>query len=459
MGKYSNIIFIDDDNKILDSIKRVNAMTSSVREVLPGCDYFVPHQEGRVNPMSLSRQEFEKLIGDRDNGEIYKVIYQSIVGMSPMQASELCVQARVEPDADISQVKDTEALGRISDAFALLMNRVSLCDFAPVILLENGVVKDYSMVDAPSYTGENKRMADSPSKLIEGFYKEKETINRSRAKSADLRKIVSIILERDSKKYDIQLKQLKDTEKMEKYRIYGELLHTYGYGIEEGAKQVKLVNYYDGEEIVVPLDESLSAMENAKKYFDKYAKLKRTKEALETLTVEVKEEIDHLQSIMNSLEFATKEEDINEIKEEMIECGYIRRKGGKTKQRFKSRPLHYISSDGFDIYVGKNNYQNDELTFKVANGGDWWFHAKGIPGSHVIVKSEGRELTDKTFEEAGRLAAHYSKGSKSDKVEIDYLKRKDVKKPNGSKPGFVVYYTNYSMMCYSDIEGIRAVEE
>ena len=257
----------------------------------------------------------------------------------------------------------------------------------------------------------------------------------------------------------IQLKQLKDTEKMEKYRIYGELLHTYGYGIEEGAKQVKLVNYYDGEEIVVPLDESLSAMENAKKYFDKYAKLKRTKEALETLTVEVKEEIDHLQSIMNSLEFATKEEDINEIKEEMIECGYIRRKGGKTKQRFKSRPLHYISSDGFDMYVGKNNYQNDELTFKVANGGDWWFHAKGIPGSHVIVKSEGRELTDKTFEEAGRLAAHYSKGSKSDKVEIDYLKRKDVKKPNGSKPGFVVYYTNYSMMCYSDIEGIRAVEE
>ena len=227
MGKYSNIIFIDDDNKILDSIKRVNAMTSSVREVLPGCDYFVPHQEGRVNPMSLSRQEFEKLIGDRDNGEIYKVIYQSIVGMSPMQASELCVQAKVSPDADISQVKDTEALGRISAAFASLMNRVSLCDFAPVILLENGVVKDYSMVDAPSYTGENKRMADSPSKLIEGFYKEKETINRSRAKSADLRKIVSIILERDSKKYDIQLKQLKDTEKMEKYRIYGELLQTF----------------------------------------------------------------------------------------------------------------------------------------------------------------------------------------------------------------------------------------
>ena len=162
---------------------------------------------------------------------------------------------------------------------------------------------------------------------------------------------------------------------------------------------------------------------------------------------------------MNALEFATKEEDINEIKEEMIECGYIRRKGGRTKLRFKSRPLHYVSSDGFDIYVGKNNYQNDELTFKVANGGDWWFHAKGIPGSHVIVKTEGRELPDKTFEEAGRLAAHYSKGSKSEKVEIDYLKRKDVKKPNGSKPGFVVYYTNYSMMSYSDIEGIKAVEE
>lgn len=459
MGKYSNIIFIDDNNKILDSIKRVNAMTSSVREVLPGCDYFVPHQEGRVNPMAISRQEFESLIASRESGEIYKVIYQSLVGMSPMQASELCVLAGVEPDTDISKVRSSEALGRISDAFASIMMRVRKGDFTPVILLENGVVKDYSMVDAPSYSSDNRREAGSPSKLIEGFYKEKETINRSRAKSADLRKIVSIILERDSKKYDIQLKQLKDTEKMEKYRIYGELLHTYGYGIEEGAKSARLVNYYDGEEIVVPLDETLSAMENAKKYFDKYGKLKRTREALETLTVEVKEEIDHLQSIMNALEFATKEEDINEIKEEMIECGYIRRKGGRTKLRFKSRPLHYVSSDGFDIYVGKNNYQNDELTFKVANGGDWWFHAKGIPGSHVIVKTEGRELPDKTFEEAGRLAAHYSKGSKSEKVEIDYLKRKDVKKPNGSKPGFVVYYTNYSMMSYSDIEGIKAVEE
>ena len=412
-----------------------------------------------MNPMAISRQEFESLIASRESGEIYKVIYQSLVGMSPMQASELCVLAGVEPDTDISKVRRSEALGRISNAFASIMMRVRKGDFAPVILLENGAVKDYSMVDAPSYSSDNRREAGSPSKLIEGFYKEKETINRSRAKSADLRKIVSIILERDSKKYDIQLKQLKDTEKMEKYRIYGELLHTYGYGIEEGAKQAKLVNYYDGEEIVVPLDETLSAMENAKKYFDKYGKLKRTREALETLTVEVKEEIDHLQSIMNALEFATKEEDINEIKEEMIECGYIRRKGGRTKLRFKSRPLHYVSSDGFDIYVGKNNYQNDELTFKVANGGDWWFHAKGIPGSHVIVKTEGRELPDKTFEEAGRLAAHYSKGSKSEKVEIDYLKRKDVKKPNGSKPGFVVYYTNYSMMSYSDIEGIKAVEE
>ena len=149
------------------------------------------------------------------------------------------------------------------------------------------------------------------------------------------------------------------------------------------------------------------------------------------------------------------EEDLVEIKEELIESGYIRRKGGTKKAKITSRPFHYISSDGFHIYVGKNNFQNDELTFKLASGNDWWFHAKKAPGSHVIVKTEGRELPDRTFEEAARLAAYYSKARAQEKVEIDYLQRKNVKKPNGSKPGFVVYYTHYSMAIDSDISGLE----
>ncbi|MBR6477653.1 MAG: DUF814 domain-containing protein, partial [Lachnospiraceae bacterium] len=203
---------------------------------------------------------------------------------------------------------------------------------------------------------------------------------------------------------------------------------------------------------------TLTAKENAQRYFDRYGKLKRTNEALTELTKEVKAEIDHLESIATSLEIAQKEEDLAEIKEELISSGYVHRKGPAGKKvKITSKPFHYVSSDGFDIYVGKNNFQNDQLTFQVATGNDWWFHAKKIPGSHVIVKTEGKELPDRTFEEAARLAAFYSKGRDQDKVEIDYIQKKHVKKPSGAKPGFVVYYTNFSMAVPSDISGIRQV--
>ncbi|MBR5579482.1 MAG: DUF814 domain-containing protein, partial [Lachnospiraceae bacterium] len=219
-----------------------------------------------------------------------------------------------------------------------------------------------------------------------------------------------------------------------------------------------LNNYYTGEDITIPLDPQLSAIDNAKKYYEKYNKLKRTYEALSTLTLQVKEEIQHLESISNALDIALKEEDLIQIKEELIETGYVKRKGNSKKQRFTSKPFHYVSSDGFHMYVGKNNFQNEELTFKFASGNDWWFHAKSVPGSHVIVKTEGRELTDLAFEEAGKLAAYYSKGRDQEKVEIDYTLKKNVKKPAGSKPGFVVYYTNYSLFIDSDISNLTAVE-
>ena len=183
--------------------------------------------------------------------------------------------------------------------------------------------------------------------------------------------------------------------------------------------------------------------------------MKRTFEAISTLTQETKDEIDHLESISTSLDIALSEEDLVEIKEELTEYGYIRRKGNARRVKITSRPFHYLSSDGFHMYVGKNNFQNEELTFKFAVGNDWWFHAKGCPGSHVIVKTNGEELPDRTFEEAARLAAHYSQNKKADKVEIDYVEKKHVKKVAGAKPGFVIYHTNYSMVIDTDISGIQ----
>ena len=247
---------------------------------------------------------------------------------------------------------------------------------------------------------------------------------------------------------------MEDTKKRDTYKVYGELLNTYGYSAAPGAKTLEAVNYYTGEPVTIPLDDTLTAQENAQRYFDKYGKMKRTYEALSELTVQVKEEIEHLESILSALDIAMQEEDLVQIREELIDSGYIRRKGGAKKAKITSKPFHYMSSDGFHLYVGKNNFQNDELTFKFATGGDWWFHAKQMPGSHVILKTEGKEVPDRAFEEAARLAAYYSRGREQDKVEIDYIQKKHVKKPAGAKPGFVVYYTNYSMAIDSDISAL-----
>ena len=239
---------------------------------------------------------------------------------------------------------------------------------------------------------------------------------------------------------------------MDKYKVWGELLQTYGYSAEEGADKITCDNYYTNEKITIPLDPTISAMANSVKYFDRYNKLKRTKEAVTEQLAETQEAMEHLRSVLNSLDIATNEDDLAQIKEELITSGYIKGKGESKKRRSaKSVPIHYRSSDGFDIYVGKNNLQNDEITFKLANTNDWWFHAKKMPGSHVVVRCEGRELPDRAFEEAASLAAYYSSGRSMGKVEIDYVKRKEIKKPAGAKPGFVVYYTNFSMTAEAKI--------
>ncbi|MDF2540282.1 MAG: hypothetical protein K0S76_3303, partial [Herbinix sp.] len=255
----------------------------------------------------------------------------------------------------------------------------------------------------------------------------------------------------------------------DKFKVYGELITAYGYGLEPGTKVLTTINYYDDKEISIPLDPTITPMENAKHYFEKYNKLKRTYDALTTQIQDTSDELIHLESIRTSLDIATGEDDLTELKRELTEYGYVKRKftsGAKKlekkanakKTNVKSKPFHYISSDGYHMYVGKNNYQNDELTFQFAEGGDWWFHAKKIAGSHVIVKANGQELPDKTYEEAARLAAYYSGAREADKVEIDYTIRKNVKKPSGGKPGFVVYYTNYSLVSPTDITGITQVQ-
>lgn len=463
MGKHSNIIFTDDTDTIIDSIKHISGMVSSVREVLPGRTYFIPTTQDKKDPLSLSPDSFRQTM-TAGNLPVYKALYSFYTGISPVIAHELCQLAGL--DGDFSTAIFTQSdngslmLNSLYNVFSSLMEKVRLGCFEPVIAYENGAPAEYAAFPLTGYSEDALKPFSSISALLEQYYAEKNALTRIRQKSADLRRIVQTALERNSKKYDLQLKQMADTEKKDSYRIYGELLNTYGYGLAPGAKSMEALNYYTNEMITIPLDPLLSASENAKKYFDKYSKLKRTYEALSTLTAQVKEEIDHLESIQAALDLALLEEDLAQIKDEMIVSGYIHRRSGNTKKiKFTSKPFHYLSSDGFHIYVGKNNYQNDELTFQFASGSDWWFHAKGIPGSHVVVKTEGQALPDSTFEDAARLAAFYSKGRGQDKVEIDYTEKRNVKKPAGGKPGFVIYHTNYSMMIDTDISHLKQMED
>ena len=458
MGKHSNIIFCDDDGTIIDSIKHISAAVSSLREVLPGKTYFVAQTQNKLDALNTDQHEFRNALASKPL-PVFKALYGSFTGISPVLAQELCYEAGVDGDFPTAALTESDYAG-LYEAFRRMVQAILQERFTPNVAYENGSPAEFCALPLTMYgygrEGGCTVSHDSMSALLECYYAEKSALTRIRQKSADLRHIVQTALERNVKKYDLQKRQLKDTEKRDTYRIYGELLNTYGYGAPEGAKSLEAPNYYTGETITIPLDPTLSATENAKRYFEKYGKLKRTFEALSELTEEVRSEILHLESVAAALDIALYEEDLTQIKEELTESGYIRKRGSSKKPRITSRPFHYISSDGFHIYVGKNNYQNDELTFKFACGNDWWFHAKQMPGSHVIVKLDNApELPDRTFEEAARLAAYYSRGRGHDKVEIDYVQKKHVKKPGGAKPGFVVYYTNFSMAIDSDISGIR----
>lgn len=460
MGKHSNIIFCDKDGQIIDSIKHVSGQMSSIREVLPGRPYFIPAQQDRFDPWQIAKEQFVDQILKKPCS-VTKAIYTSLVGFSPIIATELAYRSGLDADDSTAALAQAD-VERLYDVFRSLLQDLSDGNFSYGIYYDpvTGAPKEFAPIPLTIYSDMEYKTFSSISEALEAFYAQRNKHTVIHQKSTDLRKIVSIHLERDRKKYLLQKKQLADTEKKDKYRIYGEMLHTYGYAASPGDKSIEVTNYYTNEPFVIPLDPTLDAMENAKKYFDKYAKLKRTGDALSSYILETENEIKHLESIETSLSIAETEGDLAAIKEELQEYGFIKKHSGKKTNRIsKSQPLHFVDDNGFHIYVGKNNYQNDQLTFKFATGNDWWFHAKQMTGSHVIVKSENKELPDSTYEYAAALAAYYSSGRDNEKVEIDYLQKKNVKKPNGSAPGFVVYYTNYSLVATPSLAHVTLVSD
>lgn len=448
MGKHSNIIFTDENNKIIDSIKRISANMSSLREVLPGREYFLPEELKKKDLLNTELEEFIEILKSKEY-PLSKSIYMNFAGISPLIAEEIILRASLPsqaPSTSLGELEYTHLFHTIQN----LLEDINTHNFTPNIIYKGEEAIEFSSINLYSYEGkEYKRESfDSVSKMLYDFYSSREAFVLNRQKSSDLRRIVNTALERASKKYDLQEKQLQDAYKKDIYRVYGDLLNTYGYSLKGGESSFTTENFYDdNNEITIPLDKNKSAKENAKKYYDKYAKLSRTTKALSEEILKTKNDMEHLQSIQTALEVSSDDESLSQIRQELVDFGYIKKHSSAKKQKIASHPYHYISSDGYDIYVGKNNYQNEELTFKVATGNDWWFHAKGIPGSHVILKSNNEEeLPDRAYEEAAALAAFYSKAKDADKVEVDYIQKKNIKKVAGAAPGFVIYHSNWSMV-------------
>lgn len=465
MGKYSNIILLDNDEKVLDSIKHVSMLVSSVREILPGKNYFIPGQEGRISPFEADINYFTDVIATKPVS-VGKAIYTSLTGFSPQIACEICTLSGLDADQSTASLgKDN--ISTLFNNFRKFIGFIKNGEFVPTVYYgKNHEPKAFSAFTLSIYNDMESRVFPDISSLLESFYNSKDKTDRIRQKSADLKKLINNAISRTANKLDIFAKQLKDTENRDKFRVYGELITTYGYQANDGDKVLTCIDYYSGKEVNISLDTTIPVMANAKKYFDKYARLKRTYEAVLIQQDEAAAELSHLDTIKMSLDMAENENDLAEIRKELENAGYVKKistgsKKGRIKE-VKGVPLHFVSSDGFDIYLGKNNIQNDYLTFKLASNNDWWFHAKKCAGSHVLLITNGREVPDRTFEEAGKLAVHYSSANTSSlpcgdgtKHEVDYVRKKEVKKPNGAKPGFVVYYTNYSLTADSDISGLK----
>ena len=461
MGKYSNLILTTDDGVILDAIRRVPSSVSSVREVLPGRPYFIPGAGEKLDPLTLTKADFDTYLDQASpSAEVSRLLIGGLTGVSPQLAEELVFRAGLGGGDRLGSLTGPQKdmlFASVSEYF----KDVREGNFDPVVYYQSGVPKDFSVIPFRMYGSMDEKPFRSVSRLLSVYYAEKNRQGVKKQKSATLRHLTQTALSRAVRKLDLQEKQMRDTDKMDTLRLYGELLMALGHSVVSGSKTAELVNYYDGKTVKIPLDEALSAQGNAQKYFARYDKMKRTRASLTIQLAETRQEVETLDSILTSLDIAENEADLAVLRSELENGGWAKRTGGNAKGKIRptrSKPMCYRLTSGLCAYVGKNNLQNEELSMKTAAASDWWFHAKNLPGSHVIVRANGQNLSDLDYEEAASLAAHYSKAGKAEKVEIDYTQRKHLKKPNASAPGFVIYHTNFSMLAKTDISGLHRIE-
>jgi len=464
MGKHSNIILINEDNVIYDSIKRISPYMSKVRQIMPNQPFkFLEYD--KENLINLTEENFYKKMENNPEQKTSRYIFMTYEGFGPNLAKEICNRCDISfrrKNKLLTKEEQTKLFNTLREIKEIIINK----KYIPYLILnENtGDLVEFSPIYLSTYSGKeySQLKMNSFSSLIDRYYSEKIAKNAIKQKSSNLTAILSKRINSLSKKIAKLKEELKTAQNADEYQLKGELLTANIYKMKKGMKSIEVENYYDNNKpITIELKENKSPADNAQLYFKKYNKLQHAQVELQKQLKKSQEELDYCEAIMNSIEIAEDTESIDEIKEELIEAGYIKKKSKqkKKKKQMKDYLKEYKSSDGFTIYAGKNNKQNDYLTLKLANNDDIWLHTKDIPGTHVIIVKAGRKIPQLTLDEAAIIAAYNSKGKMSSNVPVDYTEVKNVSKPSGAKPGKVIYVNNKTLYVTPKVKIVNRLQD
>lgn len=438
MGRHSNLMVVNpSDDKIIEALKHLPPYMNSFRTVLPGATYVSPPEQEKKNPFTISEEELFDIYHKLEKGRDF---IQYLQGIAPIHATELY--------ALLKQNLQFQTYRNFIESFETL-------PFQPVVMKKDGrdIFSAHPLTTADEVIYEAKSLGD----LLDRVYFEKADRERVRAQAQDLEKWLANERAKLVKKEKVLQKEYKDAEKLDDFQLYGELLMAHHYQIEANAKEATVENYYDGSEVTIPLDPRKTAIENANRYYTKYTKAKNALIQLKEQMRLTKEELDYFETLLQQVAMATPD-DIDEIREELIENGYMRKRRSKKKEKKKKMVIErYESSTGIPIAVGKNNKQNDHVTFKLASRHHTWLHTKDIPGSHVVILSDNPDET--TLQEAAIIAAYFSKARTSSNVPVDYTEIRHVKKPSGAKPGFVNYFEQQTLFVTPDEQLVRQLKQ
>ena len=454
MGRYSNIILVGGDGKIVDALRRVDAGMTSGRLVLPGLSYRLPPPQDKLCFLTAGREEIlSRLRSAPADMELSKALLSAIQGVSPVVCRELAFLAGRGAELTLRGMTE-EQWDRLAFFLDRTAEEVQQAAGAPwMACAPDGKPLDFSFLRIGQYgAAAVVRRMDGFSELLDAFYEERDRIERMRVRSQDLLRLLTTASDRLSRKINAQRAELEQCAKRDALRRCGDLINANLYRLEKGQASVVLEDFYEEGQpaVTVPLDPLLTPAQNAQKYYKEYRKQRTAEEMLTVQIRQARQELAYLDTVFEELSRAADERDLGEIRAELAEQGYLRAQRGAKRQPAPQGPMRFESSDGFPILVGRNNVQNDRLTLRQAEKNDLWFHTKNIPGSHVVLVAQGREPTPEAVGEAALLAAVFSRGRDSSDVAVDYTRVRNVSKPQGAKPGMVIYVKNRTVYAKPD---------